>query len=77
MKLTDELKKKILESADSNSNQPRTFSMNIPIQDLANSTCNSTNCESIVDAATKAVTGDGGSAADNKEGEILNVTQEL
>ena len=44
---------------------------------MVNSTCNSTHCESIVDAATKAVTGDGGSAADNKEGEVLNMTQEL
>jgi hypothetical protein len=49
--------------------------MDIPIQDLANSTCNSTHCESIVDAATKAVTGEGGSAVDNKEGEVLNATQ--
>lgn len=74
MKLTDELKRKILESASSNSS--RTFSMNIPIQDLANSSCNSTNCEGIVDAATKAVTGEGPSAG-LKEDDVLNITQEF
>ena len=31
--------------------------MNIPLSDLANSTCNSTHCEGVIDAATQAVTG--------------------
>ena len=31
--------------------------MKIPISDLANSACNSSNCEAIVDAATNAITG--------------------
>lgn len=70
MKITDELRKKILESAKSNSSKE--FSVNIPLQDLANSTCNSTNCEGVVDAATKAVTGEISAPASNEE--ALNMT---
>ena len=52
MKLTDELRQKILEGAATN----QTISMNIPLKELANSTCNSSHCEAVIDAATKAVT---------------------
>lgn len=71
MKLTDELRKKILEGTSSN----ETISMNIPISEIANSTCNSTQCEGIIDAATKVITGT--ADADGKSEQALNLTSEL
>lgn len=71
MKLTDELRKRILEGG----NASETISMNIPISEIANSTCNSTSCEGIIDAATKVVTG--GADPGGKTEQALNVTNEL
>ena len=68
MKLTEELRRKIMEGASAN----ETISMNIPISELANSTCNSSNCENIVDAATKVVTGN--APIVEKTDEALNAT---
>lgn len=71
MKLTDDLRKKIMEGGSSN----ESISMDIPISELANSTCNSTHCEGIIDAATKIVTGVATTV--EKTEQALNATSEL
>lgn len=50
--------------------------MKIPIKDLANSSCTSSHCEGIVDAATKVVTGNSViTPISESEPESLNITE--